>query len=119
MAGRPYHYTESGLDCAYLVGVEVWACPACKVETAAIPDINGLHKLLAEALLAQPIPLTPREFMYLRKEAVIGLPELCKRTGIEREMFQAFEAAEVPSLRRPIICDFDERSRTWGFQLTA
>jgi hypothetical protein len=115
-AERPYHYTESGLDCAYLVGVEVWRCSKCDVESGAIPDIDGLHRLVAEALLDQHVPLTPREFMYLRKEALIGLPELSRRTGVEREVFQAFESAEVPTLRTPFTCDFDGPSRTWGFK---
>lgn len=47
-AESPYHYTESGLDFAYLVGVEVFRCPKCQVEVAAIPNIDGLHRVVAD-----------------------------------------------------------------------
>jgi hypothetical protein len=111
---QPYHYTESGLGIVFLIGVETFNCSKCNEGTAAIPDIGGLHKLIATALFGTSEPLTPREFMFLRKEMLLGLPELSKRMGVEREVISTFERAEVPSLRHPVNCAFDNSARTWS-----
>jgi DNA-binding transcriptional regulator YiaG len=99
---KPYHYTESGLDCAYLVGVEVFRCPKCDLETAAIPDMDGLHKLIAESLFTSRTPLGGREFMFIRKEARLGLREYAERSGVSKEAVKEFESRAPSPMRAPI-----------------
>ena len=61
-----YHYTESGLRNVYLQNgyKEIKTAYGIAVQ---IDDIDGLHQMIAEHLIAQPY-LTGREFRFLRIE---------------------------------------------------
>jgi hypothetical protein len=50
----PYRYRDSGLPGIVLLGVEVRRCQKCGAEEVAIPPIEELHRLIAQAL---PTPL--------------------------------------------------------------
>jgi hypothetical protein len=108
---EPYRYAESGLDNVYLVGVEVFICPECLLETAAIPRIENLHKTIAEGLLRARVPLTGGAFRYLRKGARLGLPELADRMHVARELISLYElspeanAATLPA----VFCSFADK----------
>jgi DNA-binding transcriptional regulator YiaG len=65
---QPYHYKESGLSHVYLVGVTVYSCPNCEVQSADIPDMDGLHNLVAKDLILTPIAMAGEELRFLRKE---------------------------------------------------
>ena len=55
----------SGLP-VVLSGVTIARCARCGEEEVEIPRIEGLHLLLARALMRKPAPLTPGEFRFLR-----------------------------------------------------
>jgi DNA-binding transcriptional regulator YiaG len=101
-----YWYSECGLQNVHLAGVEVFHCPKCEVESAAIPRIDELHALIAKGILSTPTPLVGMEFRFLRKEAGIRLPELSQRMKVEQDVIRGFELSDKPSLRTAIICSF-------------
>jgi DNA-binding transcriptional regulator YiaG len=65
----PYHYTMSGLKHVFLAGITIRRCIHCATESAVIPRIAELHKVIAESIAEQPEPLTGEQLRYLRKYA--------------------------------------------------
>lgn len=64
---KPYHFTESGLDHIYLVGIVVYKCEECDEELPEIPNIAQLHDSIGEGLVKKPTLLTGPEIRFLRK----------------------------------------------------
>lgn len=62
-----YHYRECGLDNVTIVGITVRKCPECGNIMPLIPNIEGLHDALAQAIIKQNGPLTAAEIVFLRK----------------------------------------------------
>lgn len=62
-----YRYYESGLPNVVLLGVTVDRCKECGAEYVSIPDIEGLHRVLAMAVINKDGRLTPAEIRFLRK----------------------------------------------------
>lgn len=69
---RPYHYTISGLDNVFLVGIDVEECEACKIQEPIIPKLPELHQIIAKELLRKEELLAGNEIRFLRKNA--GIP---------------------------------------------
>jgi putative zinc finger/helix-turn-helix YgiT family protein len=74
VCGTPMHtqrenfrYTSSGLPNVTLCGVEVSRCPQCGEYEVAIPQLDNLHKAIAQALIRKSSRLTAAEIRYLRK----------------------------------------------------
>ena len=67
-----FHYTACGLD-------NVWLGNGYKLKTtrhgtaAAVSDVDGLHKLIANTLIDKPGRLTGKEFRFLRTQ--LGLSQ--------------------------------------------
>jgi len=62
-----YHYRECGLDNVTIVGIAIRKCPECGTVMPLIPNIDGLHDALAQAIIKQNGPLTAAEIVFLRK----------------------------------------------------
>jgi putative zinc finger/helix-turn-helix YgiT family protein len=62
-----YRFRESGLDNVVLKGIEIVRCPVCGDETPIIPNMEGLLRTLALAIVTSKQPLTGPEVRYLRK----------------------------------------------------
>jgi len=62
-----YRFRESGLDNAVLKGIEIIKCSACGNEDPIIPNLDGLLRILAVAIVTSRLPLTGAEVRYLRK----------------------------------------------------
>jgi putative zinc finger/helix-turn-helix YgiT family protein len=62
-----YQYTASGLRYVTLHNVEVSRCPQCGETEVAIPQIEGLHRAIATALVRKATRLAPEEIRFLRK----------------------------------------------------
>jgi YgiT-type zinc finger domain-containing protein len=62
-----YRFRESGLDNVVLKGIEVIKCPECGNEEPIIPNLDGLLRVLALAIVTSKVPLTGAEVRYLRK----------------------------------------------------
>lgn len=62
-----YRFRESGLDNVVLKGIEIIKCPACGNEDPIIPNLDGLLRVLAVAIVTNTFPLTGTEVRYIRK----------------------------------------------------
>jgi len=76
-----YHYTESGLQNVWLMGVEIFECE-CGENFAYIPCLQELHKLIARALLKQENQLSGREIRFLRKHMAMKAKDFAERLGV-------------------------------------
>jgi transcriptional regulator with XRE-family HTH domain len=60
-----YRYTASGLDNVTLVGLKN-VCDDDGDECITIPNINGLHKAIANAIVTHPRGMSGKELRFLR-----------------------------------------------------
>ena len=88
-----YHYTESGLDNIWLKGITVYSCPNCELESADIPDLEGLHKLLAKNIILTPLPMKGAELRFLRKETKLKLKDFAELLGVDPKTINNLEKA--------------------------
>lgn len=63
-----HHYTESGLDNVYLMGVDIYECPACSENYLHIPNPVQLHIILAIGFAFKDTSLCGSEIKFMRKE---------------------------------------------------
>jgi hypothetical protein len=63
---NPWHYTESGLDNVYVIGIEVDTNPKSGIEEPIFPRIRDLHDCIFLELLRKKGPLTGEEVEFLR-----------------------------------------------------
>lgn len=91
---HPYHYTESGLQNWWLAGISVYSCPNCEVDSADIPDMDGLHDLIARNILLTPFSMTGPELRFLRKEATLRLKDFAEQMGVDPKTIANWEASE-------------------------
>lgn len=80
-SNQKYRYLESGLDNVTLTGIRVIRCAKCDVDFPEIPNIRGLHRIIASLLAQKPARLTGAEFRFLRKEMGLKATELAKLLG--------------------------------------
>jgi DNA-binding transcriptional regulator YiaG len=62
-----YRFRESGLDNVVLKGIETVRCPNCGYEDPIIPNLDGLFRALALAIVKSRLPLSGSEVRFLRK----------------------------------------------------
>lgn len=89
-------YDMGGLPHVELHGVEAARCPACGLESVAIPRIAQLHRVLAHAFTTQRRMLAPIELRFLRKHIGLSTTEFAKRMGVSRETVSRWEAGAQP-----------------------
>jgi DNA-binding transcriptional regulator YiaG len=92
--GHPYRYTESGLDDIWLEGVTVYSCPNCEVDSADIPDLEGLHKLIAKDIILTPLPMSGAELRFLRKETKLRLKDFAERLAVDPKTISNWETSD-------------------------
>jgi putative transcriptional regulator len=85
-----YHYTESGLQNVWLIGVEIFECD-CGEKFAFIPYVQELHKLIAEILLKQEDQLSGREIRFLRKHMGLKAKDFAKELGVKNVTVSRWE----------------------------
>ncbi len=61
-----YQYSESGLDNVFLMNIPALECPYCGQQSVIIPRPEGLHRMIAEAVVRKPFKLTGKEIRFLR-----------------------------------------------------
>lgn len=77
-----FRYTESGLDNVIVWGGNFSPSKSCQVK-AKIPNIDGLHRAIAMAIVAKPCAMTGKELRFLRTE--MGMSESRLATIIHRD----------------------------------
>lgn len=90
---HPYHYTESGLNNIWLSGITVHSCPNCELDSADIPDLEGLHKFIAKDIILTPLPMTGAELRFLRKETRLKLKDFAERLAVDPKTINNWEAS--------------------------
>lgn len=93
---KTYAYRESGLDTVQLTGIRVYTCPGCKEQYPEIPNIVGLHQVIASHLTRKPAPLTGPEFRFLRKEIGLKAKELAQCLGVTDVSLSRWETGASP-----------------------
>ncbi len=79
-----FRYTQSGLDNIILEGVPNYICLSCKSTEWEVPCSEGLHLMIAFALVFKPKALTGREARFLRKHLCYTGEELARIMGVKR-----------------------------------
>jgi putative zinc finger/helix-turn-helix YgiT family protein len=88
-----YHYTESGLNNVWLVGVEIFECD-CGENFAFIPCVQELHKLIAHILLKQENQLSGREIRFLRKHMGLKSKDFANDLGVRPGTISRWESGD-------------------------
>jgi transcriptional regulator with XRE-family HTH domain len=70
-----YKYTESGLDNVIIAGVSFVKDDASEM-VVRVPNINGLHKAIATAIVTRHSMMSGREMRFLRSEMGMTQAEL-------------------------------------------
>jgi transcriptional regulator with XRE-family HTH domain len=90
-----YHFTESGLDWVYLIGVEHGCCTACGDDVVVLPYPEQLLDLITRIVLERKGSLHGKEIRFLR--SLIGWTQ--ERLGAEigrgRVMVARWEAGDA------------------------
>jgi putative transcriptional regulator len=116
---QPYHYTESGLLNVFLAGITVHSCPNCEVESADIPDIDGLHDLISKNIILTPLPMSGAELRFLRKEARLKPREFAERLGVDPKTVTNWESSAKLSIQSDVTVRVLIASKLWsGYALT-
>jgi len=88
---RPYHYTESGLDYVWLIGILQYRCEKCGESSVEIPRINRLHLLIGSTIVRKKELLTGSEVRFLRKEIDMKSKDIAAALSIEPETYSRWE----------------------------
>lgn len=80
-ATKDYRYRESGLNHVILEGLRVYQCPKCRTEAPEIPNLLGLHRVIAKALLTKLALLTGPEVRFLRRHVGLKAREFADQLG--------------------------------------
>jgi putative zinc finger/helix-turn-helix YgiT family protein len=91
-----FRYEACGLPRITLIGVEVSRCPQCGEFEVAIPQIDDLHKTIAQALIRKTSPLSAAEIRYLRKFLGWSGANFAKHIGVAPETVSRWETGAVP-----------------------
>lgn len=77
-----------------LRGVTISACPECQGESVDIPNLAGLHRVIAEAIAKKRAALTGPEFRFLRKHLGHSQKDLAKLIVQDNATISRWETGE-------------------------
>lgn len=86
-----YNYTECGLKNVVLKEVLVCRCPRCGAEQVEIPNMDGLHRTIALAVLCKRRLLSGDEIRFLRNVAGMTATGLAKSLGVTKTAVSRWE----------------------------
>ena len=90
-----YHYTECGLDNVLIEGIRISTDDADD-EVLTIPNVRGLHRLLARMVLRHPHGILPKELRFLRTEMGMTQAELAALVKKDHQTVGRWERGETP-----------------------
>lgn len=88
---RDHHYTECGLENIFLKDVEVLGCPKCNEEELVIPNLEQLHRLIANLVASQEQRLSPEEIRFLRSNLGFSGIGFSNAIGVAAETVSRWE----------------------------
>jgi transcriptional regulator with XRE-family HTH domain len=92
-----YRYTESGLDNVMVHGVDFLTDDAGET-VVAIPNILGLHRAIATAIVTKTASMTGKELRFLRTEMGMTQAELAAIVHREPLAISRWERGEVENI---------------------
>ncbi len=78
-----YKYTECGLDNVIVEGIEIVIDDAGE-EVYCIPNVRGLHKVIAYMIITQQRRVSPKELRFLRTEMRLTQMQLAEILKVNR-----------------------------------
>jgi putative zinc finger/helix-turn-helix YgiT family protein len=90
-----YRFRESGLDNVVLKGIEIVRCPACGEESPIIPNLEGLLRTLALAIVTSKLPLAGPEVRYLRKYLAMSGDQFARMLHTDKSTLSKWENGAV------------------------
>lgn len=96
---NPYHFSDSGLNHVYLVGIRYYRCQ-CGEMLADIPAIKQLLSLIARDLVEKSEALAPEEIRFLRKRLRKKQIDFAKEIGLRPETLSRIESGETRTNER-------------------
>lgn len=88
-----FHYTECGLDNVFIEGLETQMDDAGE-EVLVIPNIFGLHQVLAYCVITRKHGLRPDELRFLRTEMGLTQAELAEIVKKDHQTIGRWERGE-------------------------
>jgi len=89
-----WNYSECGLDNVVLEEVEVRECGGCGARSVVVPNVEGLHAMIAALLAIKPVRLLPGELRFLRQYLGFSKDDLAPLLGVEPSDIASFEAGK-------------------------
>ena len=93
--GQKYRYTESGLDNVVIEGIEV-VRDDLDDTVYCIPNVRGLHRAIAYAIITRDSGISEKELRFLRTEMGFTQEQLAKILRVARVTVTRWETAEKP-----------------------
>jgi transcriptional regulator with XRE-family HTH domain len=90
-----YHYTECGLDNVIIHGISEVVDDAGE-PVLTIPNVNDLHRAIAQAIVSKPYGVSGKELRFLRTEMGMTQAELAAMIHREPLAISRWERAETP-----------------------
>lgn len=90
-----YQYTECGLDNVTIQDMDVVVDDAGE-EVYSIPNIVGLHHVIATCIVRHPHGISPKELRFLRTEMGITQAELAEIVKKDHQTIGRWERGEKP-----------------------
>jgi len=110
---KPFHFTDSGLDNIYLIGIKYFIDGEGNV-TPEIPALKQLMRLIARDIVLSPLDLTGKEIRFLRKRLGKKASEYSAYLGFNPETLSRIEngkqaiSIQSQKLARLSYCAFSE-----------
>lgn len=95
MTRNAYHYTECGLDNVIIHGISEVVDDAGET-VLTIPNVNDLHRAIAQAIVSKPAGVSGKELRFLRTEMGMTQAELAVMIHREPLAISRWERAETP-----------------------
>jgi DNA-binding transcriptional regulator YiaG len=86
-----YAYSECGLKNVVLKNVMVYRCAICGTESADIPNMDGLHRLIALRILHKRSLLSGEEIRFLRSLAGLTATKLAEHLCVTKTAVSRWE----------------------------
>ena len=90
-----YRFRESGLDTVVLKGIEIIGCPTCGDESPVIPNLDGLLRVLALAIITSKLPLAGAEVRYLRKYLAMSGEQFARMLHTDKSTLSKWENGAI------------------------
>lgn len=89
-------YEESGLSHVVLKNIPVRHCSSCGNQLVSIPNLSGLHRCIAVALVLKPERVTPEEVSFLRKSLGWSKTHFARKLHVRPEQVSRWESKKNP-----------------------